>query len=240
METKSKYELTLNSYGNIDGVPEGWVTTGLTVSQLKKLEIPNYKSCVGFDESYYGRKTYYKPIVVNIIPQDFEGKAVSYKQELENRKAKARDRIDGIELTQSVIGECLYSINKEAKRLRDVQANAIDRAFGYDEDTYQPSKLAHYQLHMAKNEKERLYNLKDEVIQLAITTWNLKPEGYHEFADGNRDMYVIAGYKFHVNENTSDKKLGDIDEVIDSKRSRSIPPKKAEQLLWRFLKENRN
>ena len=129
--------------------------------------------------------------------------------ELKEKAEKELEKINSIELTQKIVAECLYSINKEAKRKRDIQHNSIDRAYHSFRKEY---PAAHYQLHRAKNEKFKLYDLKDEALHLAIDLWNLQPVGYHEFPDANRDMYSLEGYDFHINENISDHCLGKITE----------------------------
>ena len=200
------------------------------MTQIKKNKIPHYKACIGFDDSRYR----VKPIVVNIIPNDFSDREQKYLDELKEKAEKELEKINSIELTQKIVAECLYSINKEAKRKRDIQHNSIDRAYHSFRKEY---PAAHYQLHRAKNEKFKLYDLKDEALHLAIDLWNLQPVGYHEFPDANRDMYSLEGYDFHINENISDHCLGKITEEIGAERKRGISPKKAVMLLKRFVKE---
>lgn len=227
------YKLPVNKFGNVDAFrifPDGWHETTLTVTQIKKNKIPHYKACIGFDDSRYR----VKPIVVNIIPNDFSDREQKYLDELKEKAEKELEKINSIELTQKIVAECLYSINKEAKRKRDIQHNSIDRAYHSFRKEY---PAAHYQLHRAKNEKFKLYDLKDEALHLAIDLWNLQPVGYHEFPDANRDMYSLEGYDFHINENISDHCLGKITEEIGAERKRGIPPKKAVMLLKRFVKE---
>lgn len=230
-----EYKLTVNEFGNVDAFrafPDGWHQTTLTVTQIKKLKIPHYKACVGFDEMSY----HVKPIIVNIIPDDFSNQEQKYLDKLKEKAEKKLERINSIELTQKVVAEFLYSINKEAKRKRDIQQNSIDRAY---HSSYKKYPAAHYQLHRAKDEKFELYHLKDCALRVAIDLWNLQPVGYHEFSDANRDMYSFSGYDFHINENISEHCLGEITEEITAERKRGIPPKKAVLLLKRFIKENK-
>ena len=223
------YELYLNQYGAVTNIPMDWKESSLTTTQLKKLNIPTYKCCVGFREGKY----YYKPILVNIIPKDFRQIEQDYIIELEAKKSKLKENVQKIELTEKVIGECLYSINKEAKRQRDIQndfANSI-----YVEREIRPA--SHYALYRAKDKKEELYKLKDKTIKKFIEEHKITPIGYHEFADANRDMYIIGGYEFHINEFTSLTCLGSIEDMITQERKRSTPPSKAVMILERYLKE---
>ena len=230
------YKLPVNNFGNVDAFrafPDGWHKTTLTVTQIKKIKAPHYKACVDFDEMRYRVKA----IIVNIIPDDFSDQEQKYLDELKEKAEKKLEKINSIELTQKIVAEALYSINKEAKRKRDIQQDCIGRAYyGFDEEY----PAMHYQMHKAKDEKFELYDLKDDALHLAIDLWNLQPVGYHEFLDANRDMYSFAGYDFHINENMSDHCLGKITEEIGAERKRGIPPKKAVLLLKRFLKENEN
>lgn len=230
------YILEVNKYGNVDamaGVPIGWHTTSLNATQLNKLQIPWYKACLGFSPTY---RDYSKPILKNIIPDDFLNEEQEYQSQLAAKKDKAKQKIAEMELTQEVIAECLYSINKEAKRKRDIHEDCIDRAYYRTSRKY---KGVHYQMHRAKWEKEKLYQLKDQALSVAIRIWDLKPDGYHEFPDGKRDLYTIAGYTFHINRNESTHCLGNIEEEITAKRERSIPPAKAVKILERFIDESK-
>lgn len=133
------------------------------------------------------------------------------------------------------MAKALYSINKEAKRQRDIQERI---AFNiYDDESTCNMIAPQVKLHDAKRRKQELYLLKEKVLQKVIHELDLTPKGYHEFSDRDRDLYIWCGFSFHVNEKKSEECLGEIDEYIPAKRERSTPPKKAEQLLLRFLKE---
>lgn len=229
------YRLETTKYGNVDalnGIPDGWHETKLTVTQIGKADIPYYKALVGFDESY----SHYHPVLRNIIPDDFADAERAYIEGIRQKKIDYLKKVNEIDLTQSVVADCLYSINKEAKRKRDIQRKCVSRAYGYERSKRYPS--VHYHLHKAKDEKENLYDLKDKALHKAIALWNLEPVGYHRFPDMERDMYALDGYEFHLNEHESDNYLGEIDEDIDAKRKRSVPPAKAVILLQRFVVEN--
>lgn len=219
------YKLFVNKYGNVSalhGLPDGWHETELTVTQLKKIGIPNFKACTGFAGTC---SRFSKPIVVNIIPDDFSGQEEEYLDQLlekknrekEKQKNKEKEKVDSIPIAPELIGECLYSINKEAKIYRDAQEECWHRAYDFLGDM---DSGVYYQLHYYKDCKNKLYNLKDEALRKAIKVWNLKPEGYHVFPDINRDMYEFGGYTFHVNEQTSDKCLGEINEKITAERKK--------------------
>lgn len=226
------YRLQPNEYGNVnafDGFPDGWHETTLTVTQLKKAQIPTYKACTGFSDDYGSHP---KPVLVNIIPDDFSEQETAYLARLKEKQEKENQKTDSLPITPELIAECLYSINKEAKRYRDIQSESRERAYGLWGDRY-PG--VHYQLHRAKNIKNELYDLKEKALAKAVSIWKLKPEGYHDFPDRQRDMYVFGGYTFHANTCISENSLGKIEKEIESNRKRSIPPKKAERILNRFL-----
>lgn len=236
MKEGAEYKLQLNEYGNVDAVeamPDGWHKTSLTVTKLKKYEIPYYKACVGFTEYGYFNFT---PRLVNIIPDDFSDKERKCFDDAARKKSEKEEQLSSIELTQEVVSSCLYSINKEAKRKRDIQSECRYRAYTNPSMKY-PG--VHYNLHKARQEKEQLYKLKEKALTVAIRIWNLSPDGYHSFSDKDRDMYSLCGYTFHVNKKTSENYLGDIKTEITATRKRSVPPKKAIALLERFVSENK-
>ena len=236
MKREVDYKLQLNEYGNVDAVekmPDGWHKTSLTVTQIRKYGIPYYKACVGFTE--YGCYNF-TPKLVNIIPDDFSDKEQECFDDISRRKAEKVKQLRSIELTQEVVSSCLYSINKEAKKKRDIQSECRYRAYEHPSMRY-PG--VHYNLHKAREEKDRLYKLKERALSVAIRIWNLEPEGYHSFPDKDRDMYSLCGYTFHANKKTSENCLGEIETEITAERKRSIPPKKAIALLERFISENK-
>lgn len=152
---------------------------------------------------------------------------------LQEKKEQKQEKVDSLELTMDLIAECIYSVNKEAKRKRDIQEDCIDRAYRHG-GFYE---AVHYRLHRAKHEKASLYDLKERALEKAVRIWGLKPEGYHIFPDQPRDMYVIAGYSFHANKQTAENCIGMIGEEIPAERKRCIPPAKAILVLQRFIKE---
>lgn len=229
----SNYTLELNEYGNVTDIPEGWLKTSLTVTQLKKLNIPTYKACIGFEDCCYG---HWKPILVNIIPQNFGHTAEQYIKELALRKQKKKDKLIS-NMTVKYIAEAIYSIDKEAKRHRDLQNSQADKIYGAT-PCHQSRGLAHYNLHHHKNSKEGLYKLKDTALRKLIKQYNIKPIGFHVFFENNpMDMYEIEGYTFHVNGKTSTQYLGQINELIPCERKRCMPPKNAAIVLHKYIKQ---
>lgn len=226
-----KYKLETNEYGNVVGIPEGWIQSKLTISQLKKAGIPHYKACIDFDKY---RSNYY-PIIKNIIPKDFKEKEQNYLNNKTREKEEKNKKLIKEKYTLEILGECLYSINKEAKKQRDIQNNAVNDIYGSGERYL---VAPHHILHTAKDKKKILYDLKEIVIEKIIKEHKIKSVGYHEFKDCNRDMYIIGEFEFHINENNSKNCLGSIDNLIESERKRSIPPKKAMVILLDYIKEN--
>ncbi len=203
--------INLNRYGNVVGIPKGWTSTSASVSQLKKLNIPNYKSCIGFN-NYYGSR--YAPILVNIVPAKCLKKIKSYFADKEEQKIKK-----GMELMKLIsdpqkIAESIYSINKEAKKYRDKQILIAEKIYGEESKEYEISKkygkLNHLNLHNHKMKKEYLYFLKEKALRKIIRESELTPIGYHEFDDCERDYIEIFGFGFHLNEKTTTNNLGSI------------------------------
>lgn len=85
------YTLQLNSYGNVNGIPQGWCSVTQTVTQLRAAKIPTYKSCLGFTENH----GYYKPILVNIIPKNYKGVLTKWLNGRKPKKVKTQqDKIN--------------------------------------------------------------------------------------------------------------------------------------------------
>ena len=168
-------------------------------------------------------------------------KEVVAEREAEVQKEQEREnKLNKLELNEQNVATALYSVNKEAKRQRDIKNEAIECAYGdnYYDDTSHYYPNVHNVLHNAKDKMNYLYDLKDKALRTAIRKWNLKPVGYHKFADMNRDMYEFGEHQFHINEKISEKDLGTIEEEISADRKRSFPPEKAQKLLKRFIEEN--
>lgn len=174
------------------------------------------------------------PLVAEITSLSEMRRFNKIKKELKEERQREKEKINQVELTEEVIAKALYSVNKEAKRQRDIKNNAIDDAYG---GGYHYSSV-HSVLHTAKSRMNNLYDLKDSAISIAIKKYELTPIGYHEFGDGKRDMYELGGYQFHINENKSENCLGEITEEIGAERKRGIPPKKAIQILKKFISAN--
>lgn len=243
---KKDYILKTNVYGNVtaytdDGsvlLPENWIKSQLTVTQLKKLEIPTYKACIGFEEKYSRGKCYYSPILTNIIHKDFSDTEKQYliilKEKENARKVKVVSK-----MSVDKVAEALYVINKEAKKYRDKQSEHADNAYSYHEH-YLPQKTLHYLLHQSKDKKEQLYALKNAALSKLIKETDATPIGYHRFAHNCMDCYKIGAYTFHIDEHTSNNCLGAIDSLIPSKKNRSMPLKDAIILLKVYLEQSYN
>ena len=241
---KKDYILKTNAYGNVtaytdDGnvlLPANWVKSQLTVTQLRKLEIPTYKACIGFEEKYSRGKNYYSPILVNIIHEDFSDKENQYLKALEEKENNHKAKIVS-KISVDKVAEALYVINKEAKKYRDKQNEHADNAYSYY-NHYLPKKTLHYLLHQSKDKKEQLYALKNATLSKLINETSSEPIGYHRFTHNCMDCYKIGGYTFHINEHTSDNYLGTIDSLIPSKKNKSMSAKDATILLQYYLDLN--
>jgi len=161
------------------------------------------------------------------------------------RRTRARKNVENIRqllAKPEKIAEAIYSLNKEAKRQRDIQNKAADAIWGDEITEYdtQMKSLKHHRLHRAKNNKAWLYSIKNDALQKLIAEHDLKPVGYHEFPDVDRLLYEFRGFTFHIEgEIEGIENLGDIDEWIDSNRKRSMPPRKAKLLLRFYLTDKK-
>ena len=136
------YTLQLNSYGNVNGIPQGWYSVPQTVTQLRAAKIPNYKSCLGFNENH----GYYKPILVNIIPKNY--KCVLTKWLNGRKKPKAQTQQD------KILAWC--------KRLSKLTGCSMDDAtqIANQKLEYQELKIAE----MEDRQQDRGYSVKREKL----------------------------------------------------------------------------
>jgi hypothetical protein len=141
-------------------------------------------------------------------------------RELEKLVKAENEKLKKLIEKPAKIAEAIYSINKEAKRQRDIGFHA------YCDDRYSQATRSKYK-------KNSLYELKDKAIQ-KISQNRLTPVGFHEFPDRNRDYYEIEGFGFHVNAQSSWNNLGTINRIT-ADRKRSMPPEKAEKILKLFI-----
>ena len=180
------------------------------------------------------------PVVRNIIPQIYQENEKAYFDAKWAEKDALRMDLKKKTGDLSFLAECLYSINKEAKRQRDMQNGQADRIWGPD-DLNVPKGLAHYNLHARKSQKEFLYSLKDKALRIIIANNpDIVPLGYHVFPNATEnqkmDYYEIGGFGFHIDENKSENCLGEIDTLITAEKSRSIPYRKAVIAVQEYCK----
>lgn len=228
------YKLETNTYGNLKEKPEDWVyffeIEGNMFSRVPK-NIPSYKVLEGFHKTRFG----YQAILEIIVHSDFVEEIQNLSKKKEEKELKAEKKLDELKksITPNKIAECIYSVNKEAKRQRDIQRRIAESIYEYEERN---DSLAHSQLHKAKSQKEYLYFLKEKALRKLIEETKTVSIGYHEFPDMDMDMYEIEGFQFHLNECLSEVSLGEIEDEISADRKRSIPPKKAISILEFYIK----
>jgi len=143
------------------------------------------------------------------------------------------------------IAESIYSINKEAKRQRDIKDSKVSCLYGdnYGDNISLTGKyLAHHQLHKAKYKQSALYELKNSALSKFIKENKLIPLGFHSIKFQNRNVYgILYNYKsfsFHyLSEDKPEEipEFGGLKKIISSERQKSIPPKKAKILLELYL-----
>lgn len=88
-------------------------------------------------------------------------------------------------ITEEMLGECLYSVNKRAKNCREQQMH-----YRYSHSRYARENSWKY-----RAQKERYYELKDEMLSI------LEPERIHkEFYEGSWHyylLYAVGTFSFH-------------------------------------------
>lgn len=99
-------ELPVNKYGNVTcydqktmdvTLPEGFVKTALTITQLKKLQIDHTKGIIGFEFRSIGGRFGTKismPKLINLVAIDDYPKALKYEQMMHIKKTYGMDESD--------------------------------------------------------------------------------------------------------------------------------------------------
>lgn len=141
----------------------------------------------------------------------------------ENGIIKERGEKGAVIMDIKKVGEALFALNKEAKKIRDCKtyekgqysvslskeeclkySNKILAILNIDYDTYNQSERR-ILIEQIEKEEKKLYELKNLVIKKAKEK-GIKPKGYHDFVcyhiDGTFDLmaaaYIeIGGYGFH-------------------------------------------
>jgi hypothetical protein len=242
---KNNYKLKVNEYGNIKYKPEGWIYVSdipdlRNISVTRYKNIPSYKVLQGFENTF---GDYYKPSFKVIIHKDHVNdlKNIASIKKIKTQKKNSKLKNSVSDLHKVI--QAIYSINKEAKRQRDIQENITKSRNG--QDAYRTDKFVKYQIQKAKAQKNFLYDLKSKCLSKLINISDSKPIGYHTFRDGKMNYYKILGFGFHVknDKNVTYKSLGVIENKISSVRKTSggkklINPKDAIILLENFLETN--
>lgn len=195
----------------------------------------------------YGYEQLPLEVEINSVGEMRKFNKIKKELEVNANKLEAEKERKYAELAKdpAVVAECIYSINKEAKRLRDKIDDYKDELFYSDYDDYEGyyvfnKSQKHAAMHSAIDKKRALYKLKNTCLKKLISELAASPKGYHSFSDKNRDYYELFGFGFHIDECLSENSLGDIDEEISSARKRSIPPLKAEEILEIFLNSSKS
>jgi hypothetical protein len=129
--------------------------------------------------------------------------AIEYLKKLEEKKEKRREKNDAIEINLSSIAEALYVLNKSAKTSRDSKKNAYET-------------MKHDIVKRAKNRQDKIYEIKDMVINKLCEEELIRPIGYHiqKITIVTRDKYQriynnTAKNDYNIND------IGDCDEEDD-------------------------
>lgn len=146
------------------------------------------------------------------------------------RKRKKHEIID-LDMTLENLCKSLYVINKSAKKSRDTKNyNYFQRNFGI--------------VNSSKTRQQKLYDLKNSVMDKLIKNNELKLEGYHKQFDNLLLYYTYKDYGFHMIADPEHIKrikeytlLGDIDDKISAEVTRDIDIKfnDAVNLLKKYI-----
>ena len=182
------YTLQLNSYGNVNGIPQGWYLVSQTTTQLKAAKIPHYKSRLGFNESH----GYYKPILVNIIPKNYKGVLTKWLNGRKKPKAKTQQ--------DKTLAWC--------KRLSKLTGCSMDDAtqIANQKLEYQKLKIAE----MKERQQDRGYSIKREKLINAMYRAN----PLRRIIDITHAEAIMQAHKRHT-ETNYDAMLYEAHELIE-------------------------
>lgn len=207
--------MTYSSYGNVDcryTLPEGYVRTYDNVGTLKKLQCDYHPAL--FD--LYKEKGYWKPEKGYIVAKKDLQKITKYKEDKKSKAELKRQRaIDKAKKDFNRVLLALYTVNKEAKRQRDIKYRIADSVYG--ELRYRWDKLAHHQISQAKENVEYLYCLKEKGIEKILSEKKYEKVEIHE-VNGTEMGFVQCGdFSFHFTKSLLDEHhiQAPITEVID-------------------------
>jgi len=130
---RKNWKLKTNHFGNVDGVPSGWIQTGFSPSKLAEYGVPYYMALTGFRLGRNGRV----PITVPIIPKEYirilnqrhsgNGKKPNKHLSVEQRQTAWAMRLDhftgcGIPLAREIAQSKLKFKESQIGKLEDRQA----------------------------------------------------------------------------------------------------------------------
>lgn len=181
------YELETNAYGNVNGIPAGWHSVTMTVAQLKAAGVPFYKACTGFEKN--GK--YYKPLLCNIIPDDFSEQLQNWK----NGKKKTAKKTEAEKIAawckrlDKLTGCGIETAEKIAYEKLDYKADCIIRMMDRQTECYSRKRAS---LIKKMDRENPLRRIEDEDHAAAIlaaherhteTDYDKKLNYLHELED---------------------------------------------------------
>jgi len=183
-----KYNLKLNAYGNVEGMPEGWIK--MPTDDTERYEdqgIPVYTARLKYKKTKWGN---HKPITAKITHKDYEKEV---RKLFDDLRIEDVEYISRASTDRRLVVKALYSICMEATRQRDLQEQAqykIDRYQSNNGVCDSPDRMTYKRRNDAERMKRRLYKLKDKALRKIIANWGVKPLGYHVMPDG-KEMDVV-------------------------------------------------
>lgn len=256
-----------NQYGQVDcryGVPDGFDIVPEKFLKIKKNKEYIKENGVEVLDGFFGFykiNGFYKPDIrkitekkhINILEKNYKNFIDEKLKKEKSKKEKIKKELKENEI--NLVAQALYVINKKAKKIRNQNLSISERWFfneieDEEEDDeflerfpeqYEIPKIVLYTLRKNKEKKERIYRLKEEVLDKIIQKYQVKPLGYHRFEDKKRLYYEFGGFGFHsdvdFNENIFDD-LGSIDDLISSDKKIKMSEKRALEILENFLGKN--
>jgi hypothetical protein len=182
-ESATNSHLPVSEHGTIDitdGVPSGLVHIDLPRLGLtcKRLDIDYRKGIVGWTEVGKRRNKKCYPVFSGVVVLD--GDQATLMQAVAEKGKKRQKNVDRLPVLAA-----LFTLNRRAKRCRDLA------------QTYYQRRMHGVAAEM-KREKNRIYDIKGQVLLHMVEAGVLVGGKFHRFEFGNwAEILAGGGYTFH-------------------------------------------
>lgn len=211
---QKSFRLKTNRFGNVDGVPSGWMQTTYSPSKIEECGVPYYMALTGFRCGRNGRV----PVVVPIIPRQFVGVLFKHFSGFKpNRRISVELRQEGWEIRLNKFTGCGMEL-----------AHAIACA---------KLEYKNHAIRTLETRQEEHYSK----MRAQLLEYIRRENPLRRIKDADHARAIIRAYHRHTNTDY-DKKLDEMREyakygLIDKKRIRDYARHAAMEQEWTNLNQ---